>query len=310
MIEIREANYYDGAALGTIMAASFRSAFGAFISRETIEACAIVENCQKMMENLLAEGKMRFLLGLSAGYPAGELVWAEGETPSSAEIMAIHSLPETWGTGLGAAMLRRALGDMEAAGKRRVSLWAFQANSRARRFYEKHGFSFDGTSRPSEFDGAVEVRYVRELAEKPKVLVSACLLGENCKYNGGNNKNAGVAAFLADKEAVPICPEMLAGLGVPRTPVEIVNGVLTDREGRSVDTVLREAAELAVTRGKEMDVHQAVLQSRSPTCGVNQVYDGSFSGVLVSGSGVFAQALMEAGFRVTDAEDVVETIAF
>ena len=76
-----------------------------------------------------------------------------------------------------------------------------------------------------------------------KIVVSACLLGHNCKYNGGNNFDEKVMAFLQGKEVIPVCPEVLAGLGVPRTPIEIVNGVLQDREGNSVDGALRQAVE-------------------------------------------------------------------
>ena len=136
-----------------------------------------------------------------------------------------------------------------------------------------------------------------------KILVSACLLGENCKYNGGNNYNPQVAAFLEGHEVVPVCPEMQAGLGVPRTPVEIVNGVILSRDGENFDAQLRGAvAQIMEKLGKDIDC--AVLQSRSPTCGVNQIYDGTFSGTRITGSGVFAQALKEAGIRVIDAEDV------
>ena len=137
-----------------------------------------------------------------------------------------------------------------------------------------------------------------------KVLVSACLLGENCKYNGGNNRNAAVEAFVRGREVLPICPEMLAGLGCPRVPMELVDGVLTDRNGRNVEEPIRQAMALALEqlRGEEIDC--AVLQSRSPTCGVNQVYDGSFSGRLIPGMGVFARALREAGYRVIDAADL------
>ena len=71
-----------------------------------------------------------------------------------------------------------------------------------------------------------------------KVLVSACLLGENCKYNGGNNYNAAVAEFVKDKDVLPICPEMMAGMGCPRTPIEIVDGVLMDRDGNNVDAAM------------------------------------------------------------------------
>lgn len=137
-----------------------------------------------------------------------------------------------------------------------------------------------------------------------KILISSCLLGENCKYNGGNNYNAAVAEFVKDKDILTICPEMMAGMGCPRTPIEIVDGVLMDRNGNNVDTAMRKAVADAMKLIRKEDIQCAVLQSRSPTCGVNQIYDGSFSGKLIPGSGVLAQALKNAGYQVIDAEDV------
>lgn len=137
-----------------------------------------------------------------------------------------------------------------------------------------------------------------------KVLVSACLLGRNCKYNGGNNYDPKVAAFLEGKEVVEVCPEVLAGLGVPRTPIEIVDGVLLDKFGNSVDDRLRLAVESILEQIRGEEIACAILKSRSPTCGVRQVYDGSFSGRLIDGAGVLAQALMDAGYKVIDAEEM------
>lgn len=137
-----------------------------------------------------------------------------------------------------------------------------------------------------------------------KILVSACLLGENCKYNGGNNYNAAVVEFVKGQDILPICPEMMAGMGCPRTPIEIVDGVLMDREGNNVDEAMREAVAKAMARIRDEKLLCAILQSRSPTCGVNQIYDGSFSGKLIPGSGVLVQALKEAGYQVIDAEDI------
>lgn len=137
-----------------------------------------------------------------------------------------------------------------------------------------------------------------------KILVSACLLGENCKYNGGNNYSAAVAEFIKDKEVLPICPEMMAGMGCPRTPIEIVDGVLMDRNGNSVDAAMRKAVAEALELIRKEDIQCAILQSRSPTCGVNQIYDGSFSGIRISGSGIFAQALKDAGYQTIDVEDL------
>ena len=137
-----------------------------------------------------------------------------------------------------------------------------------------------------------------------KVLVSACLLGEDCKYSGGNNRSEKVLAFLRDHEAVPVCPEVLGGLPVPRPPAEIVDGVVTAEDGRSVDAEFRRGAALALERAKAEGVGLAVLQPRSPSCGVRQVYDGTFSGRRTDGQGVFAKLLLDSGFRVLEPEDL------
>ena len=149
---IRNAKLEDMKQLGRIMSVSFRTAFGDLVSRETLDACAGEESCAALLEGIYREGKMQFLIGENSGM----LCWQKGEL--EAEIVAIHSLPESWGTGLGAAMLEEALARI---GDCPVFLWAFKENTRARRFYEKHGFRWDGTERVSEFDGALEVRYVK-----------------------------------------------------------------------------------------------------------------------------------------------------
>lgn len=133
-----------------------------------------------------------------------------------------------------------------------------------------------------------------------KIMVSACLLGRNCKYNGGNNLNEKVVSFLQGHEIVPVCPEEI--LGVPRVPMEIVDGVLINKEGTVVDKPIRKAVAKIVEENTDVDL--AILKSRSPTCGVHQVYDGTFSGRLIDGMGTLAQALKERGIRVLDAEDV------
>lgn len=137
-----------------------------------------------------------------------------------------------------------------------------------------------------------------------KILVSGCLLGENCKYNGGNNYNPRVVEFLKGKEVISICPEIMAGMGCPRNPIEIVDGVLTDCHGKNVDSLIRKSVMEIMERIRDEEIQCAVLQSRSPTCGVNQVYDGTFSGKLIPGSGVFAKSLIDAGYLVIDGEDI------
>ena len=137
-----------------------------------------------------------------------------------------------------------------------------------------------------------------------KIVVSACLLGRNCKYNGTNNRNERVIEYVKDKDVIEVCPEMLAGLGVPRVPIEIVEGVIMSRDGRCVDGELREAIAKILDVLKDEEIECAILKSRSPTCGVKQVYDGTFSGVLVDGMGALAEAMANAGYRVIDCEDI------
>lgn len=139
-----------------------------------------------------------------------------------------------------------------------------------------------------------------------KIVVSACLLGENCKYNGGNNYSEKLEKFLAGHEVIRVCPEQLGGLPTPRVPAEIRDGIVINREGISVDAEFRLGAErtlqIALSKGAEL----AILQSRSPSCGPKAVYDGTFSKRLVEGKGIFAARLEEAGIPAIDIEELDE----
>lgn len=139
-----------------------------------------------------------------------------------------------------------------------------------------------------------------------KIGVSACLLGVNCKYSGGNNFSAKLEEYLEGHEVVPLCPEVMGGLPTPRVPAEMVEGEVMNREGRSVDEAFRKGAEIALRRVLEEGTELVILQSRSPSCGVKEVYDGSFSGKLIPGKGIFAARLDEAGIPAIDVEDVDE----
>ena len=114
-----------------------------------------------------------------------------------------------------------------------------------------------------------------------KIVVSACLLGENCKYNGGNNRNEALIRMLSGHSVIPV-----------------------RRDGVSVDDAFRRGAERALEIAKKEQPDLIILQSRSPSCGVKQIYDGTFSGTLIPGQGIFAKMASEAGFRVADAEDL------
>ena len=139
-----------------------------------------------------------------------------------------------------------------------------------------------------------------------KIIVSACLAGENCKYNGGNNQNERIMKLMAGNEVVTVCPEQMGGLTTPRIPSEIRDGIVTAKDGRIVDREFRKGAAKCLEIAIREQLDLIVLQSRSPSCGVKQRYDGSFSGKLVDGSGVTAELLINNGFRVIDVEDIDE----
>ena len=148
----RIAEFEDMKQAGHIMSVSFRTAFADFVSQQTMDACAQEDNCIALLEGIFREGKVHFLMGENSGM----LAWQQ--TEDGAEIIAIHTLPESRGTGLGHAMLTEALAQI---GDRSVSLWAFKENIRAHRFYEKHGFH--ATEHTKTERGPVEILYEREL---------------------------------------------------------------------------------------------------------------------------------------------------
>ena len=139
-------------------------------------------------------------------------------------------------------------------------------------------------------------------------MVSSCLLGENCKYNGSNNYNKNVIEFVKGHEVIAVCPEVLGGLSIPRNPAEIVDGVVMTKENESVDYEFRKGAEIALKQALDGQIDLAILQSRSPSCGIKQIYDGSFSRKLIEGKGVFAEMLSKAGIKLVDVEELTEQL--
>ena len=111
---------------------------------------------------------------------------------------------------------------------------------------------------------------------------------------------------MAEHDVILVCPEQMGGLPTPRVPSELRDGVVTARDGRIVDREFREGAAKCLEIARQEQPDLIVLQPRSPSCGVKQRYDGSFTGTLVEGSGVTAQLLMENGFRCVDVEDLGE----
>ncbi|OUO90462.1 GNAT family N-acetyltransferase [Gordonibacter sp. An230] len=136
------------------------------------------------------------------------------------------------------------------------------------------------------------------------IAVSACLLGEPCRYDGESRSCEAVLQLGATREFVGVCPEMLGGLPVPRTPCEIVAAEralrVVDADGGDVTDAFLAGAAKTVELASERGCTLAVLKAKSPSCGCGLVYDGTFAGVLVPGYGVAARALREAGVRTLD----------
>ena len=130
------------------------------------------------------------------------------------------------------------------------------------------------------------------------ILVSACLLGEKCKYNGSDNKNEAVLRFLEGKNYIPICPETMGGLTAPRLPAEIVKDKVIQKDGTDVTAFFERGANLVAELALKHKATLAILKANSPSCGVGNVYDGSFTGTLVAGNGMAAQKLIEMGITV------------
>lgn len=135
-----------------------------------------------------------------------------------------------------------------------------------------------------------------------RVLVSACLLGYNCKYNGKNNLNSKIVELLKTHEVIPVCPEMFGGLSCPRIPCEKVGDRILDKEGNDCTKQFIKGAEEALNIAKEKQVDFAILQKRSPSCGNSVIYDGTFKGNIIAGNGVFAQKLQSLNIPIMEAE--------
>lgn len=154
-----------------------------------------------------------------------------------------------------------------------------------------------------------------------KILISACLLGEKVRYDGGGKlvEDDRLKAWADEGRLVPICPEMAGGLPTPRPPAEIqgldgqavLNGdsKVTTRNGDDVTQAFVGGAHAAAALARDNGVRLAILKARSPSCGAVQIYDGSFSGKLQQGQGVAAAALRAMGVQVFDEEHLDEAAA-
>ncbi len=141
--------------------------------------------------------------------------------------------------------------------------------------------------------------------EKEKILISACLIGLNCKYDGGNNENSKLVELMKEKDLVPICPEQLGSLKTPRASAERKQEKVITKEGVDVTKEYQKGAEEVLKLAKKLNIKKAILKSRSPSCGIDEIYDGTFSHNLVKGDGVTAELLKKNGIEVISSDRYV-----
>lgn len=138
------------------------------------------------------------------------------------------------------------------------------------------------------------------MSGKKKALISACLLGVNCKYSGGNNRlsDAKLEGLKEKYELIPVCPESYGGLSCPRLPAERAGDRVLSKDGSDVTRQFERGAEATLTIAETLNAELAILKENSPSCGSGKIYDGTFSGRLVDGDGLAAQLLKAYGIRV------------
>ena len=140
------------------------------------------------------------------------------------------------------------------------------------------------------------------------ILISACLAGVNCKYDGGNNYNEKIMELVRNGDAILVCPEQLGGLTTPRTPseIKIVNGIrcVFMEDGRDVTKEYERGANEVLNLAKSLNINKAILKAKSPSCGCGIIYDGTFTKTKISGNGITSQLLLNNGIEVITEEDI------
>lgn len=145
--------------------------------------------------------------------------------------------------------------------------------------------------------------FVQAGRKRGKILISACLLGTPCRYDGKSKACPWIAKLTKYYDLIPVCPETMGGLKTPRDPAEIQEGRIRTQKGRDVTDNYQDGAYWALAAGKFKNVSLAILKENSPSCGVHFIHDGSFSGKLIPGEGVTASKLRKNGFHLIDEEE-------
>jgi uncharacterized protein YbbK (DUF523 family) len=136
------------------------------------------------------------------------------------------------------------------------------------------------------------------------IIVSSCLAGCHCRYDGDSKPNEKVINLVADGKALPVCPEQLGGLSTPRLPNEQRGNKVYRSDGKDVTDEFEKGAQEALRYARMVNAKIAILKARSPSCGYGEIYDGSFSGKLVKGNGTFAEMCRKAGMTIKTEEEI------
>ena len=152
------------------------------------------------------------------------------------------------------------------------------------------------------------VRSPIERRQRPLILVSACLAGEKCRYDGRDNAVEAIVTLKERGLCLPVCPEVLGELPTPRTPSEIRGARVVAKDGTDVSHAFKLGARRALYIAMKNSLRLAILKSRSPSCGYGSIYDGTFSRRLVSGNGVFAKMLLKEGFSIWTEENCMQLL--
>lgn len=136
------------------------------------------------------------------------------------------------------------------------------------------------------------------MQNKEKILVSGCLLGLDCKYDGGNNYSKEIDEFLKDYDVIPICPEIMGGLPTPRIAAERLGDKVITKDGEDVTEEFNKGAEQILFLAKKYNVKKALLKAKSPSCGSGKIYDGTFTHTVIKGDGVTAELLKNHGIEI------------
>ena len=142
------------------------------------------------------------------------------------------------------------------------------------------------------------------MRNKPNIIVSACLLGCNCKYNGGNNYCEKLEKLKEQYNIIDICPEVLGGLPTPRVPSEIIGDKVINKEGLDVTNNYNTGALLALEKVLNNNCELAILKAKSPSCGSGKIYDGTFTSTLVDGDGVTTRLFKQHNIKVYTEEEI------